>query len=120
LRERSLSDARVIALVRQHFVPVWVNVTEQPVPDLPALASVRREWERIQHDPVTLWLFRTFQQRTFVLSPDGKTALHPKGWKSSDEPDHFVAMLQSALRSWQQVTKQSHPTRQVLTVTFRK
>lgn len=120
MRERSLSDARVIALVRQHFVPVWVNVTEQPVPDLPALASVRQEWERMQHDPVTLWLFRTFQQRTFVLSPDGKTLLHPKGWKSSDEPDQFLAMLQSALRSWQQIAKQSHPTRQVLPVTFRK
>ncbi len=120
MRERSLSDARVIALVWQHFVPVWVNVTEQPVPDLPALASVRREWEQMQHDPVTLWFFRTFQQRTFVLSPDGKRALHPKGWKSSDEPDQFVAMLQSALERWRQRAKQSPPTRQVLPVAFRK
>ncbi|MFA0758711.1 MAG: hypothetical protein KEFWMYNX_002015 [Candidatus Fervidibacter sp.] len=120
MRERSLSDARVIALVRQHFVPVWVNVTEQPVPDLPALASVRREWEQMQHDPVTLWFFRTFQQRTFVLSPDGKRALHPKGWKSSDEPDQFVAMLHSALRSWQRMAKHSHPSRHALPVAFRK
>ncbi len=119
MRERSLSDARVIALVRQHFVPVWINVTEQSVPK-PALALMQREWKQMQHDPVALWLFRTFQQRTFVFSPDGTTPLHPKDWKSSDDPDQFAAMLQSALRSWRQMVKQSHLTRQVSPVTFRK
>ena len=106
LRERSLSDAQVIALVQRHFIPVWVNVTEQPVPDVPALAEWRRAGEALHRHPVAFWFFRTFQNSTVVLSPDGRQCLQPVRWRDSDEPAAYRAMLKAALQRYRKVIAQ--------------
>lgn len=100
LRERALSDPRVAELVREHFVPVWINVRTTPVPDVPALEPKAIKVKLDKDRYVATFLRRGFLVRSIVITPDGQRMLN--GETVGDglpivEPDEYIAMLRRSL-----------------------
>jgi len=77
LRSGALRDPTVIALINDQFVPVWINVREQPVPPFPftdqVLVTATLDQRRRVIDRFSL----TFYLRSVIVSPDGRTLLNP-------------------------------------------
>jgi hypothetical protein len=69
----------VIALVNERFVPVWVNIREQALPDLRALDGALEGITLDERRRVSGGFSRSFFLRSVVLSPDGGTLLNPQG-----------------------------------------
>lgn len=70
-----MSDPRVIALVNERFVPVWINVRETPFPDAPAMDGAVSEFglgpDRRLKESFNFY----FHARTYAVSPDGRRLL---------------------------------------------
>jgi hypothetical protein len=70
-----MSDPRVIALVNERFVPVWINVRETPFPDAPAIDAAVAEFglgpDRRLKESFSFY----FHARTYAVSPDGRRLL---------------------------------------------
>ena len=79
LRSGALSDQRVISLVNEQFVPVWIDVRKQALPPLPFDGEflVRTELDEDRH--VDDLFSQGFFLRSLVVSPDGKRLLNPQG-----------------------------------------
>ena len=69
LRSAALSDPRVMELVNQRFVPVWINVRTTALPHLPAVREALVN-ARVDGDDRVADLFsKGFFVRTVVLAP---------------------------------------------------
>jgi hypothetical protein len=77
LRSAALSDSRVIELVNERFVAVWINVRTTPLPRLPALAPTLVNARVDANNYVTDWFSQGFFVRSVVLTPDGQRVLNP-------------------------------------------
>ncbi len=62
----------MIKLVREEFVPLWVDIRKQSWPDIPAIKNA--DWELMVDDEreVNQPFFYWFYARTYVLTPDGE------------------------------------------------
>ena len=78
LRDGALSDAEVVALVNEHFVPVWVNVRTTPIPDLACMEEVLDRVEVDGDGRVQGSFSQGFFLRSVVLASDGETLLNPQ------------------------------------------
>ncbi|MSP60067.1 MAG: hypothetical protein EXR72_06935 [Myxococcales bacterium] len=76
LRSAALSDPRVIELVNQKFVPVWINVRTTPLPALPSVRETLVNARTNEVGKVDDAFSRGFFVRTAMLSPDGQTLLN--------------------------------------------
>jgi hypothetical protein len=110
----ALSDRRVMALVNERFVPVWVNIRTDALPNTPVLSQVLLKTELSPDHHVDDLFSKGFFLRSLVLSPDGQALLNPqadtvkgsmetysrKGYfaYAQVKPDDYLIMLDSALR----------------------
>jgi hypothetical protein len=92
----------VIEALNKDFVPVEVNLTNTPFPDLPALSN----W---------YWAFKLIPNlkngfvTSIVMDPTGKTFIKDAGtsniWEVTKainyNPDKYVAFLKDALKEYQ-------------------
>jgi hypothetical protein len=76
LRSAALSDSRVIALVNEAFVPVWINVRTHALPPLPVLEAVLVNAKVDGGNKISDPFSRGFFVRSVVLSPDGGRILN--------------------------------------------
>ncbi len=70
-----MSDPRVIALVNERFVPVWINVRENPFPDVPAMDGAVAEFKLGPDRRLKESFSYYFHARTYAVSPDGRRLL---------------------------------------------
>jgi len=78
LRSEALSDDETIDLINAEFVPVWIDVRESPLPDLPFWPQVL-ENARIGPDRRIVDAFSEgFFLRELAVTPDGQTLLNPQ------------------------------------------
>lgn len=107
----------MISLVNAAFVPVWVNVREQPVPEIAGLDGQAMEGIPLNSSRRVEEGFHTgFLLKSLVLAPDGHTLLNPQRAKAklSDlrdqgyfpyaqvKADDYIVMLNGALRRLEQ------------------
>jgi hypothetical protein len=114
LRAGALSDPRVIALVNERFVPVWVNIRTDPLPATPVLSRVLLRAEVAPDGHIGDLFSRGFFLRSLVLTPDGSRLLNPQAETpeasvatysqkghfayAQVKPDDYLLMLEGALR----------------------
>jgi hypothetical protein len=97
--------------VNERFVPVWVNIRREPIPDFPSVDQAIAGIELDSYRRVTGGFSRKFFLKSVVLSPDGQTLLNPQ-----DQPglghlfsqghfpyaqvkaEDYLTMLEAALR----------------------
>ena len=76
LRSAALADARVIELINDRFVPVWINVRTTPLPRKAfvgeVLVNARVDASNLIIDPFSEGFFL----RSAVLTPDGEHLLN--------------------------------------------
>jgi len=70
-----MSDPCVIALVNERFLPVWINVRENPFPDVPAMDGAVEEFHLGPDRRLTGGFSYHFHARTYAVSPDGRRLL---------------------------------------------
>ncbi len=111
LRSRALSDPDVIASIERGFIPVWLDVREQPIPDIPGLDEQVLANVRLTDTRRAQGWNEGFLVRSVVLSPDGTEILNPQENRarleqlSEDghfayaqvEADDYLEMLNAAL-----------------------
>jgi len=68
----------VIELVSAAFVPVWINIRTEPLPDLECLREVMEGVALDGERHVTGGFNRGFFLRSVVLDKDGETLLNPQ------------------------------------------
>lgn len=97
LRDEALSDPRVIALINERLVPVWVNIRSQPVPDLLDAASMDLAIDARRH--INTDFSRHFLVRSAVVTSDGKllNPQHCQGGLPITKADPYLDMLRAAL-----------------------
>jgi len=101
----------VIDLVNERFVPVWINIREEPIPDLRALDAAIEGIELDGRRRVPGGFSKSFFLRSVVLSPDGGRLLNPQDKPNLGhlftrghfpyaqvKPEDYLAMLELALR----------------------
>ena len=119
LRAGALSNPRVIALVNERFVPVWVNIRTDPLPETPVLSQVLLKTQVSPDHHVDDLFSKGFFLRSLVLTSDGQALLNPqadsvkgsmetysqKGYfaYAQVKPDDYLLMLDSALRRFDAV-----------------
>lgn len=104
------------ALIAAEFVPVWVNLREEPLPALATLDSVLGKTRLDAQRRVDDTLSQGFFLRSVVLTPDGAEVLNPqdatprKSWETWKQRGYFSyaqvrtedyrPMLEAALERW--------------------
>jgi hypothetical protein len=78
LRYEALSDKRVIDLVNDQFVPVWLNIRKEAVPTVAVLDQVMLKAQLDSSRHVSDLASRGFFLRSVVLTPDGTELLNPQ------------------------------------------
>ena len=68
----------MIDLVDARFVPVWINVREAPIPDLPAINATIEGVELDEGRRIPGGFSRKFFLRSVALSADGAALLNPQ------------------------------------------
>ena len=117
LRASALSDPRIIALVNERFVPVWVNIRTDALPATPVLSRVLLRSELDPEGHISDLFSKGFFLRSLVLSPDGEALLNPqaetvgasvatyseKGYfaYAQVKPEDYLLMLEGALRGFE-------------------
>jgi hypothetical protein len=102
--------------VNERFVPVWINIREEPIPDLGAIDAALQGIALDAGRRVSGGFSQSFFLRSLVLSPDGGTLMNPQDKPSLGhlfsqgyfpyaqvKPDDYLAMLDLSLRkagSW--------------------
>jgi len=89
LRAGALSDPDIIHLVNTEFVPVWVNVREDSLPDVPILKEVLLHAELDEDRHIHDLFSKGFFLRSLVLSPDGQTLLNPQAKTPQESVANF-------------------------------
>ena len=64
--------------MNEQFVPVWVDIREDPFPLAPALVRYGSEWDLLLSPSRTVCnpYYRCYLVRSYVLSPDLETLLN--------------------------------------------
>lgn len=104
------------ALIAAEFVPVWVNLREEPLPALATLDSVLGKTRLDASRRVDDTLSHGFFLRSVVLTPDGEEILNPQdatpeaSWETWKRCGHFSyaqvqvedyrPMLEAAVTRW--------------------
>ena len=115
LRSEALSDGDTIDLINAEFVPVWIDVRESPLPDLPFWPQVL-ENARIGPDRRIVDAFsQGFFLREVVVTPDGQTLLNPQA-------DTFAASASNMVHTSHFAYAQTKPleVKNLLAVTLRR
>jgi hypothetical protein len=92
-----------VKLVNERFVPVWVDIREEPFPLAPALVRYGSEWDLCLSPSRTILnpYYRCYLVRTYVLSPDLERLLNEQagvlGMAMTEIGDEYVAMLRQSL-----------------------
>lgn len=68
----------MIERVNGRFVPVWINIREEPIPDLPAIGPALEGIPLDARRRVPDGFSKGFFLRSLVLSPDGRELLNPQ------------------------------------------
>lgn len=76
LRSAALADQRVIDLLNDRFVPVWINVRTDPVPNVAKLDQVLIEGRLDATRHIANLFSLGFFLRSVVLDPEGTTILN--------------------------------------------
>ncbi len=76
LRSVALSDPGIIALLNDHFVPVWIDVRTTPVPDVRRLDQVLIDARLDQSRHIANLFSLGFFLRSVVLDPEATTILN--------------------------------------------
>jgi hypothetical protein len=113
LRTSALRDARVIQMINDQFVPVWINVRNTPIPPFPFVQQVLVTATIDKDNRVVDWFSRSFFLRSVIATPDGQTLLNPsaptvakttakvvfeaESGYQSNEPGDYLTMLKHAL-----------------------
>ena len=104
LRDGALSDSAVITLANDKFIPVWINIREDPFPKARALSAY--EWDLfLTTDRQVMNLYYLgFFIRTYIISPDLQTLLNEDDglWGQitmSTAP--YLDMMLASLHRWQ-------------------
>ncbi len=92
LRSEALADQAVIDLVDDRFVPVWIDVRKEPVPDLRRLDQVLIEGRLDSTRHMANLFSLGFFLRSVVLDPERTTILN---WQPT-------TLMGSSLRFWTQ------------------
>ena len=100
----------MIHLVNERFVPVWIDIREEPIPDLPAIDRAVEGIELDGRRRVPDGFSKGFFLRSVVLSPDGRELLNPQDKPSLGhlfsqgyfpyaqvKADDYLSMLESVL-----------------------
>ena len=106
----------MIDAVNERFVPVWINIREEPIPRRRAIDAAIEGIELDGHRKVAGGFSQSFFLRSLVLTPDGATLMNPQDKPSLGhlfsqghfpyaqvKADDYLAMLESSLRkaeSW--------------------
>jgi hypothetical protein len=90
-----MSDPRVIALVNERFVPVWINVRENSFPDVPAMDGAVEESHLGADRRLTGGFSYHFHARTYAVSPDGRRLLAMA--KGTTQAKSMLKLLEGAL-----------------------
>ncbi len=77
LRSAALNDDRVLQLINDRFVPVWVNVRTTAVPPFPFLGEVLVTGKVDADRRVIDRFSRTFFFRSVISTSDGQALLNP-------------------------------------------
>jgi hypothetical protein len=85
----------VIALVNKRFVPVWINVRENPFPDVPAMDGAVEEFHLRTDRRLTGGFSYRFHARTYAVSPDGRRLLAMA--KGTTQASSMLKLLNEAL-----------------------
>jgi hypothetical protein len=72
----ALSDPKLIQLINDRFVPVWINVRDTPIPNLPRLDQVLIEAKLDEHRMISNLFSLGFFVRAVVLNPEADTILN--------------------------------------------
>lgn len=105
LRDGALSNLRVIDLVNEHLVPVWVNIREEEWPRAAAIED--NDWElwvgagRRVLNPYAYFYF----VRSCVLTPDGDVLLNDDAGRFGQvghEATSYKEMLERSLALFEQ------------------
>ena len=101
----------MIDLLTERFVPVWLNIRDQALPDLRALDAAIEGITLDERRKVSGGFSQSFFLRSVVLSADGGTLLNPQGKPSLGhlfsqghfayaqvKAEDYLAMLDLALR----------------------
>jgi hypothetical protein len=97
----ALSDPRIIQLVNDHFVPVWINVRTTPIPDLPRLDQVLIEGKLDEHRYISNLFSLGFFVRAVVLNPEGDTILN---WQKNSVIGRGMRVFTDGSYSYAQLT----------------
>ena len=102
----------MIDTVNERFVPVWVNIREEPIPDPRALDAAIEGITLDERRRVSGGFSQGFFLRSVVLSADGGTLLNPQDKPSLGhlfsqghfpyaqvKAEDYLAMLEGALRN---------------------
>ncbi len=116
LRTSALRDARVIKMINEQFVPVWVNIRTTPIPPFPFVQQVLVTATIDKNNKVVDWFSRSFFLRSVIVAPDGQTLLNPsaptvakttakvvfeaESGYQSNEPGDYLVMLQRSLNRY--------------------
>ena len=89
--------------MNESFVPVWVDIREEPFPLAPALVRYGSEWDLVLSPGRNILnpYYRCYLVRTYVLSPDLERLLNEEdgvlGMAMTEIGDEYRAMLERAL-----------------------
>ena len=91
--------------VNENFVPVWVDIREEPFPLAPALVRYGSEWDLCLSPSRTILnpYYRCYLVRTYVLSPDLERLENAEagvlGMAMTEIGDEYLAMLKASLEA---------------------
>ncbi len=94
--------------MNEHFIPVWIDIREDPFPLAPALVRYGSEWDLVLSPGRTILnpYYRCYLVRSYVLSPDLETLLNEKagvvGMAMTEIGDEYLAMLKAAQECFEQ------------------
>jgi len=117
LRSAALADQGVIDYINDHFVPVWINVRTEPIPNVRRLDQVLIEARLDATRHISNLFSLGFFLRSVVLDPEATTILNWQPntlmgsgmhlWTDGSfayaqyQPDDYRRMLHEALEKFQ-------------------
>ncbi len=77
LRSSALRDDRVIEMINEKFVPVWLNVRKDPLPQFPFIEKILVTATLDHENRVNDTFSKNYFLRSVIVSPDGLKLLNP-------------------------------------------
>lgn len=97
LRDEALSDPRVISMINERLVPIWINIRREPIPDFLDAAAMELTIDERRH--VSTDFSRHFLVRSAIVTAEGKVlnAENCKGGFPITQADPYYDMLRRSL-----------------------